>query len=326
MHSTPLHVSVSAYFLGALGAGEKMQYQSILDEIYAEVRSLRGQGEVADYIPALANVDPGKFGIALETIEGECIQVGDASERFSIQSISKVFNLALGVRIVGDQVWERVGIEPSGNPFNSLVQLEVEKGIPRNPFINAGALVVTDILLDHLDKPNEEMLQFVEKLRCSDVHYNEEVVKSEREHGYTNTALLNFMKAYGNINHDIDQVLDAYYHQCSIEMGCAGLASSFLFLANGGVVPGSGKRVLTASQAKRINAIMLTCGFYDQAGVFAYLVGLPGKSGVGGGIVAVIPGKLAISVWSPELNKHGNSILGIKVLELFTTRTGLSIF
>lgn len=312
--------------MSALGAGAKMQYQSILEEIYAEVRPLQGQGEVADYIPALAKVDPGKFGIALETVEGECIQVGDASERFSIQSISKVFNLALGVRIVGDQVWERVGIEPSGNPFNSLVQLEVEKGIPRNPFINAGALVVTDILLDHLDKPNEEMLQFVEKLRCSDVHYNEEVVKSEREHGYTNTALLNFMKAYGNINHDIDQVLDAYYHQCSIEMGCAGLASSFLFLANGGVVPGSGKRVLTASQAKRINAIMLTCGFYDQAGVFAYLVGLPGKSGVGGGIVAVIPGKLAISVWSPELNKHGNSILGIKVLELFTTRTGLSIF
>ncbi len=303
-----------------------MKYQSILEEIYEEVRPLLGQGRVADYIPALASIDPSKLGIAMETVEGECFQVGDATERFSIQSISKVFNLALGVRIVGDEVWERVGIEPSGNAFNSLVQLEVENGIPRNPFINAGALVVTDILLDHLDNPNEEMLSFVEKLRCSDIHFNEDVVISEKEHGYRNSALLNFMKAYGNINHEVSEVLDAYYHQCSIEMGCAGLARSFLFLANGGVVPGTGKRVLTASQAKRINAIMLTCGFYDQAGVFAYLVGLPGKSGVGGGIVAVIPGKMAIAVWSPQLNDHGNSVLGIKVLELFTTRTGMSIF
>lgn len=303
-----------------------MQYQSILDEIYAEVRASLGQGKVANYIPALAKVDPTKFGIAMETVEGECFQVGDATERFSIQSISKVFNLALGVRILGDQVWERVGIEPSGNSFNSLVQLEVERGIPRNPFINAGALVVADILLDHLDNPNADMLSFVEKLRCSDIHFNQEVVNSEKEHGFTNTALVNFMKAYGNISHEVDEVLDVYYHQCSIEMGCAGLARSFLFLANGGVVPGTGKRVLTASQAKRINAIMLTCGFYDQAGVFAYLVGLPGKSGVGGGIVAVIPGKLTIAVWSPELNDHGNSALGIKALELFTTRTGMSIF
>ncbi len=320
------HDSLAALNLGTLNGGDKMQYQSILDEIYAEVRPSIGQGQVADYIPALAKIDPNKFGIAMETVDGECFQVGDATERFSIQSISKVFNLALGVRIVGDQVWERVGIEPSGNPFNSLVQLEMEKGIPRNPFINAGALVVADILLDHLDNPGEDMLRFVEKLRCSDIHFNEEVVKSEKEHGYTNTALLNFMKAYGNINNEVEEVLDAYYHQCSIEMGCAGLARSFLFLANGGVVPGTGTRVLTVSQAKRINAIMLTCGFYDQAGDFAYLVGLPGKSGVGGGIVAVIPGKLAITVWSPALNKHGNSILGIKALELFTTRTGLSIF
>lgn len=326
MYSAQRRVSLAHLILGALNYGDDMQYQSILDEIYAELRSSVGQGQVADYIPALAKVDPSKFGIAMETVEGECFQVGDATERFSIQSISKVFNLALGIRIVGDEVWERVGIEPSGNPFNSLVQLEVERGIPRNPFINAGALVVTDILLDHLDSPNDDMLSFVEKLRCSDIYFNEEVVSSEKEHGFTNTALLNFMKAYGNINHEVDEVLDAYYHQCSIEMGCVGLARSFLFLANGGVVPGTGKRVLTASQAKRINAIMLTCGFYDQAGLFAYQVGLPGKSGVGGGIVAVIPGKLAIAVWSPELNDHGNSALGIKALELFTTRTGMSIF
>ncbi len=303
-----------------------MKYQALLDEIYTEVKPMVGDGKVSDYIPALGNIDPNKFGIAIETVAGETFHVGDADEGFSIQSISKVYNLALGVRIIGDQIWERVGIEPSGNPFNSLIQLEYEKGIPRNPFINAGALVVADILLDHLDQPNQEMLNFVEKLQCSNVSYNEAVVQSEKEHGFRNAALVNFMKAYGNINHSLDQVLDIYYHQCSIEMSCKQLARSFLFLANAGVVPASGERIISSSAAKRINAIMLTCGFYDQAGAFAYLVGLPGKSGVGGGIVAVIPGELAIAVWSPELNSQGNSILGIKVLELFTTRTGMSIF
>ena len=301
-------------------------YGAILEEIYADASTLKGQGEVASYIPALANVDPDKFGIAIETVDGDVFTIGDATEKFSIQSISKVFNLALGMELAGDQLWSRVGMEPSGNPFNSLVQLEAEKGIPRNPFINAGALVVTDILLDHLSKPNTEMLNFVRTLRCSNIDYNTGVAESERDTGFTNTALVNFMKAHGNIHHDIDEVLDVYCHQCSIEMTCAGLARSFLFLANGGVVPGSGERVLTTSQVKRINAIMLTCGFYDEAGRFAYRVGLPGKSGVGGGIVGVIPDQLAIAVWSPALNENGNSIIGMSVLEQFTTLTGQSIF
>lgn len=303
-----------------------MKYQSIIDEIYHEILPLKGQGKVADYIPALAEVDPNKFGIAIETVSGECYAVGDASETFSIQSISKVLNLALGIRIVGDRIWERVGIEPSGNPFNSLIQLEYEKGIPRNPFINAGALVVTDILLDHLDAPYKDMLTFVRKLQCPDISYNEIVVQSEKDTGFTNSALVNFMKSYGNINHTVDEVLDNYYHHCSLEMDCKNLAKSFLFLANGGVVPATSERIVSASQAKRINAIMLTCGFYDEAGRFAYLVGLPGKSGVGGGIVAVVPGKLCISIWSPELNVSGNSVLGIKALELFTSRSGMSVF
>lgn len=303
-----------------------MKYQSIIDEIYHEILPLKGQGKVADYIPALAEIDPHKFGIAIETVTGECYEVGDANESFSIQSISKVFNLALGIRIVGDQVWERVGMEPSGNPFNSLIQLEYEKGIPRNPFINAGALVITDILLDHLDDPNDDMLAFVKKLQCPDISYNKVVVQSEKDTGFTNSALVNFMKSYGNVNHTVDEVLDNYFHHCSLEMNCRDLAKSFLFLAKGGVVPESGERIVSASQAKRINAVMLTCGFYDEAGRFAYLVGLPGKSGVGGGIVAVVPGELCISVWSPELNASGNSVLGIKALELFTSRSGMSVF
>ncbi|MDA0977904.1 MAG: glutaminase [Proteobacteria bacterium] len=303
-----------------------MDYQAIIEEIHGEALALKGQGRVATYIPALAAVDPARFGIAIETIDGGIFAVGDAAEKFSIQSISKVFNLALGISLVGDELWHRVGMEPSGNAFNSLVQLEVENGLPRNPFINAGALVVTDVLLDHLKRPNEEMLNFVRKLRCSEIFYNEEVAASEKATGFTNTALVNFMKSYGNIHHEVDEVLDVYCHQCSIEMTCAGLCRSFLFLANGGVVPGSGERVLTSSQTKRINAIMLTCGFYDEAGQFAYRVGMPGKSGVGGGIVAVIPGELAIAVWSPELNDRGNSVIGMHALEQFTSRTGMSIF
>ncbi|MDZ7684772.1 MAG: glutaminase [Gammaproteobacteria bacterium] len=303
-----------------------MQYQSILEEIYEEVLPLYGEGKVAAYIPALGRVDPHQFGMAVETVDGQCCHIGSADVRFSIQSISKTFNLALGMSLLGDELWQRVGMEPSGNPFNSLVQLEYEAGIPRNPFINAGALVVIDMLFDSLQHPNEEMLAFVRKLRCSDLDYNEDVVASEAKTGFTNVALANYLKAHDNINHEIVDVLDVYFHQCSIEMTCAGLARSFLFLANGGVVPGSGERILTARQTKRINAVMLTCGFYDQAGQFAYRVGVPGKSGVGGGIVAVIPGELAVAVWSPELNRFGNSVLGVAALESFTSRTGLSIF
>lgn len=303
-----------------------MNYQSILDEIALEVRPLLGRGKVAAYIPALANVDGRHFGIAVETVSGECFAAGDANDKFSIQSISKVFTLAIGVARVGAPLWKRVGMEPSGNPFNSLVQLEYEHGVPRNPFINAGALVVTDLLLDVLHSPHADLMAFVRTLRCDDVRYDDAVVASERAAGFTNVALVNFMKGQGNIRHDVDEVLDLYFHQCAIEMTCAGLARAFLFLANGGVVPSSGERVLTASQAKRINALMLTCGFYDESGQFAYRVGMPGKSGVGGGIVAVIPNQLAIAVWSPELNKRGNSLAGIKALELFTSKTGTSIF
>jgi glutaminase len=303
-----------------------MKYDALLQEIHQEVQSLLGSGKVADYIPALAQQDPGKLGIAIETVGGERYAVGDANEKFSIQSISKVITLALGMRILDEQIWERVGREPSGSAFNSLVQLEYEQGIPRNPFINAGALVITDVLLDNLDIPNRELLQFFSRLACPDIGFDESVVASEKQFGFTNRALINLMKAHGNIQHETEDVLNSYYHQCAIEMSCVELARAFLFLANAGKVPVSGERILTASQAKRINALMLTCGFYDEAGEFAYRVGLPGKSGVGGGIVAVVPGELVITVWSPELNSHGNSVAGIAALELFSTRSGMSIF
>jgi glutaminase len=301
-------------------------YQGLLEEIYAQLKSSVGLGHVADYIPALAAVDPDKFAIAIETVDGQQFQVGDAQERFSIQSISKVFNLTLGIKLAGEELWQRVGVEPSGNPFNSLIQLELNNGIPRNPFINAGALVIIDNLLDSLERPNKEMLNFVRKLRCQDVFYDEQVAASERDTAFTNLALANYMKGQNNLRHTVQDVLEVYCYQCAIDMSCAGLARSFLYLANGGVVPASGEVMVTSSQAKRINALMMTCGFYDEAGEFAYRVGLPGKSGVGGGIVAVIPGELSIAVWSPELNDHGNSVRGILALEQFTTLTGKSVF
>ncbi|MEQ8704339.1 MAG: glutaminase [Phaeodactylibacter sp.] len=304
-----------------------MDYQGIIEEIAVLVEPEFGKGKVADYIPALAKVPADKFGIAVQTMDGACFQVGDAEEPFSIQSIAKVFALAQAYPVYGEALWKRVGMEPSGNPFNSLVQLEYEKGIPRNPFINAGALVITDMLIEHFPKPKTQMLDFIRELSGSDdVYYDYEVARSEREFGFTNAALVNFMKSHYNIKAPVEQVLDVYFHQCAIAMSCRKLASAFLVLANHGVLPHSGKRMLTQSQAKRINAVMLTCGFYDEAGEFAFCVGLPGKSGVGGGIVAVIPNELAIAVWSPELNEHGNSQIGIKVLERFTTMTGKSIF
>jgi len=304
-----------------------VDYDRVLGRIYSEVLPMQGTGRVADYIPALAQTDPKRFGIALHTLDGVTSRVGDADVRFSIQSISKVFTFAMVARHLGDSLWQWVGREPSGTPFNSLVQLEYEHGIPRNPFINAGALVVTDRLMSLYPRPKEALLSFVRLLAGNDdIYYDRTVARSEREHAYRNLALAHFMKSFGNIENDVDSLIDVYCHQCAIAMSCSDLAHSFMFLANGGVNPIDGERVLTRSQAKRLGAVMLTCGCYDESGDFAFRVGLPGKSGVGGGIVAYMPGNLAIAVWSPELNQHGNSVMGIETLERFTTIIGNSIF
>ncbi len=304
-----------------------MQYNKLLEEIFREIKPIIGQGKVADYIPALANVDPRKFGMSISTVKGINFSTGDVDEKFSIQSISKVFTLTLAFSKLGEEIWSRVGREPSGNAFNSLIQLEYEQGIPRNPFINAGAIVITDILISLLDDPYTELLDYIRLLSGSkNIRYDEKVAQSERENGFTNAALVNFLKSHDNIKNDVEKVLDVYFHHCSITMTTNELSKSFLYLSNHGSIPNSDHRVLTKSQAKRINALMLTCGTYDEAGDFAYLVGMPGKSGVGGGIAAIIPNELSVAVWSPTLNKKGNSLAGTKALELLTTKTGLSIF
>jgi glutaminase len=302
-------------------------YQGLIDGVYSDVQPFFGRGKVADYIPALARVRPDQLGIALQTLDGQTAVAGDSEIRFSIQSISKTFTLALAFALEGNDLWKRVGVEPSGNPFNSLVQLEFENGKPRNPFINAGALVVTDVLCRHYDDPKSVILNLIRSLAGSDdISFDEEVAASEKATGFRNQSLAWFLKSCGNLHSDVDTVLDVYFHQCSIAMNCRELSRAFLFLANHGVHPYTGEAMLTRSQAKRLNAILLTCGFYDQAGEFAFRVGMPGKSGVGGGVAAFIPGELAVAVWSPELNEHGNSVVGMQVLEWFTTRTGRSIF
>ena len=304
-----------------------MEYNELLENIVHEIRPYFGKGQVADYIPALANVPPTKFGMAIATVDGTVHTVGDALEPFSIQSITKAFTLMLAMSLVGDELWTRCGKEPSGSKFNSLVQLEYEQGIPRNPFINAGALVVTDCVMSHCRAPKNTIRDYVRVLSQNfAVDFDEAVAHSERETGFTNAALANMLASHGRLDNPVASVLDTYFHQCSLAMSCADLAQAFLPLANRGLSPALEEAVLTERQAKRINALMLTCGMYESVGSFAYRVGLPAKSGVGGGIVAVLPSKFCVVVWSPELDRSGNSLVGTAALEALTRLTQLSIF
>ena len=303
-----------------------MDYQQILETIYQEILPYSKEGKQADYIPALAKVNPDQYGISLKTVDGQSYSHMQADTRFSIQSISKVFALAMALSLKGEGLWKLVGKEPSGTAFNSLIQLEVEKGKPRNPFINAGAIVVADFLMSELENPEQEFLTFVRELSGNpEIDYNYEVALSERENGYLNAAIANLLKYHGMITNNIEDVLMFYFKMCSVEMSCDELAQAFLAFTNYRSFNYAGYG-LSSSQIKRLNAVMQTCGFYDEAGEFTYLVGLPGKSGVGGGIVAIYPHRYSVAVWSPRLNSKGNSVMGIKALELLTTYTQESIF
>jgi len=304
-----------------------MNYVEVFSKIYYQLEVSNDPGKVASYIPELRDVNPDKFGVHLTTIDDDHYDFGDSDERFSIQSIAKVLALVLAYKLEDEKLWERVGVEPSGTPFNSLVQLEYDLGIPRNPLINAGALVICDILVSKLSNPKYEFIQFVRKVSDNpDIDYCSRIANSEKLAGYKNAALINLIKSFGNIKNDIDVVLDFYFNLCSIEMSCKELSRTFLFLAAYGVCPYTNETIISVSKSKRVNAIMQLCGFYDEAGEFSFKVGLPGKSGVGGGIVAIHPNKYCIAVWSPRLNKKGNSNMGMKFLELFTTEIQASIF
>jgi len=301
----------------------------VVTEIADEMARRPDRGEVATYIPELARVDPKAFGLVVIAADGQVASGGDADTPFSIQSISKVFTLTLALGKLGDRLWKRVGREPSGSRFNSIVQLEFEQGIPRNPFINAGAIAVTDSILSG-HRPREtlgDILRFMQFVADdSSITIDEAVAASEQRTGFRNIALANYMKSFGVLDNPVDFTLGVYFHHCAIAMSCRQLAMAGRFLAYLGKNPSTGYAVVQPERARRINAIMLTCGHYDGSGEFAYRVGLPGKSGVGGGILAIVPGKASIAVWSPGLDGNGNSHLGRMALETLTKRMGWSIF
>jgi glutaminase len=302
-------------------------YRIIIEKAYKLTNSLKDEGKLATYIPELANVDPSMFGVHMTKVDGTHFGIGNNLEKFSIQSIAKALSLTLAYKILGEKIWDRIDVEPSGSKFDSLLLLETYNGIPRNPFVNSGAIVICDILISQLANAREEFLDFVRDLSdLPQLSYSDKIADSEKAHGYRNTALCNFIKSFGNIKNEPAEVLDFYFDMCSLEMNCQQLSQTFTFLANGGRKLLDEKKIISKSKCKRINALMLTCGFYDESGEFAFKVGLPGKSGVGGGIVALYPHNYAIAVWSPRLNPKGNSFKGMKLLEEVTTHSELSIF
>jgi len=297
--------------------------------IVAQAATAAERGKVADYIPSLGCIDPAHFGIAVVTADGAVHTGGDADAAFSIQSVSKVFALTLALGKVGGDLWKRVGVEPSGSAFNSVVQLEAEKGIPRNPFINAGAIVVSDVVLGG-GAPRDaigDILRFVRFVSADEsVFIDSAVANSEADTGFRNVALGNYMRSFGNMEHRVDDALRVYFHQCAIAMSCRQLAMAGRYLMLEGLHPDTGRAVVTAQRARRILSLMLTCGHYDGSGEFAFRVGIPGKSGVGGGILAIVPGKASIAVWSPGLNHRGNSKLGSEALEHLAASMNWSVF
>lgn len=299
--------------------------QSIIDEIAATANASEDRGKVADYIPELAGVAPDQFAIAVSVPGRPTLTAGDARRPFSIQSISKVFMLALALGKLGDRLWVRVGREPSGQAFDSMLLLELEKGRPRNPFINAGAIVTTDAVLQG-SSPREALGALLCFIRSAagdeDIHINDRVAQSEIATGHRNFALAHYLRSHGNLHNAPDLTLGTYFHQCAVEMTCAQLADAGRFLAGGPAAP----RLVSERRIRRINALMMTCGHYDGSGDYAYRVGLPGKSGVGGGILSIVPGVASVAVWSPGLNHYGNSKLGTEAMETLASRTGWSVF
>ncbi len=306
-----------------------IELQKHVQNAFEYAQSYCGEGRVANYIPALAEVNPSKFGMAVALPDGESFLAGDAEEPFSIQSVSKVFTLTLALERLGDTLWDAVGREPSGSPFNSIVQLETESGKPRNPLINAGAIATTDRLIDGrtADATLAEVLDFIRD-RAADMSIiiDDNVAASEAGMGARNRSLAHFMSAFKNLQHPVETSLSVYFRQCAVAMSCRQLARAGLFLALGGRDPGNARQLISAEHCRRINAVMLACGHYDNSGEFAFRVGLPGKSGVGGGILTVAPGRGAIAVWSPGLNQAGTSLVGSIALEHFAAAAGWSVF
>lgn len=306
--------------------GRVVDLQEIADRVQADIKGEIGAGRVADYIPDLANVDPHQAGIAIAPVDGPVITSGDANTKFSMQSISKIFTLALVLHHDNEQIWTRVHREPSGMPFNSLIELELENGIPRNPFINPGAIAVTDQLLTNTGDAFATLRGFLRaETGDPDLHVDGVTADSESRAGHRNRAAAHLMADFGNMNNPVDEPLQHYFQQCSMTISCTELANAGLLLARHGK-RADGSQFLSVADARRIMSIMLTCGTYDEAGEFAYEIGLPCKSGVGGGILAIVPGVCSVAVWGPGLDPKGNSVSGKAALNAFVKHSGYTVF
>jgi glutaminase len=297
--------------------------QDYLDRLHRDLAAVR-DGRVATYIPELAKVDPGLFGIAIATVDGRVYEVGDTRERFTIQSISKplVYGMALEDRGV-EQVRRTVGVEPSGDAFNSI-SLEPVTGRPMNPMINAGAIATTSLVAgatrqERLDRVMAAMSAYAGR----PLEIDESVFESERATGHRNRAIGHMLRNYDILTEDPEAALELYFRQCSVRVDCRDLALMAATLANGGTHPVSGATAVRAEFVGPILSVMATCGVYDFTGEWVYRVGLPAKSGVGGGIIAVLPGQLGIGVFSPALDERGNSVRGVKACEAVSRDLGL---
>ncbi|MFE8703684.1 glutaminase A [Cytobacillus sp. FJAT-54145] len=308
----------------------KCETNEHLEELVAQVRSLTKHGKVADYIPALGKVNGEDLSIALYDIKKECLYAGDYQKKFTLQSISKVLSLALVLMERGkDYVFEKVGMEPTGDPFNSISKLETSiPSKPLNPMINAGALAVTNMIPGYdLEDKWDKLIIFVQKLASdAEVDYDKEVAQSEYETAHLNRALCYFMKQHGIIEGDIEELMELYTRQCSIEMNCFDLARIGAVFALNGQDPDTGETIIPKDIARICKTFMVTCGMYDASGEFAMKVGIPAKSGVSGGIMAVVPEKYGIGIFGPALDEKGNSIAGLKLLQSLANEYDFSIF
>lgn len=303
-----------------------LNLQEHLDDLLHRYQPLRA-GKVADYIPELAKMDPDLFSICVATVDGQIYEAGDADQLFTVQSISKVFMHGLALEDHGrDYLLTKVGVEPTGDAFNAIV-LDEQSKRPYNPMVNAGAIAITSLIKG--SSPSERLDRLLDLFRRyvgHDVFIDMPTFVSERMTGHRNRAMAHLMLNFGMIDANIEAALDLYFQQCSVMVNCRDLAVMAATLANYGVNPLTAEQAVAGRYIRDILSVMHTCGMYNFAGEWTYRVGLPAKSGVCGGIIAIVPNQIGIAVFSPPLDARGNSVRGVKVCEDFSEQLGLHLF
>lgn len=302
--------------------------QKTIEELYKKYLPLK-DGHTADYIPELAKADPEHFGIAIVTSQGEVFKVGNFNNKFTLQSTSKPFVYGLALEEIGQQkMLSKVGVEPTGEAFNSIIELEKQSHRPYNPMINSGAIAISSLIKGkNFNERLQKVLDLFKNYVGHEVCVDENVFLSEKKTAHRNRAIAHLLRHFGIIEEDnIEETLDLYFKQCSILVDTLDLASIAATLANGGIQPLTKKQIISSDTARDILSLMFTCGMYDTAGEWAYTVGLPAKSGVSGGILAALPGVMGIAVYSPLINEHGHSVRAVKVFQELAQKYSLSVF